>query len=329
MTSLVAIDWGTTALRGARLAADGVVLEERSFQRGVASLQPSEFKAVFEQHFGDWMTPPGSLCLIGGMAGSKQGWVEAPYCACPARFEDLRAHLTWVEPDRIAIVPGLKCQHAGIPDVMRGEELQIFGALRLLDRADGVLVLPGTHSKWALVRAGHVQSFTTLMTGEFYALLRRHSLLARSMPAEDGELDLPAFDQGVAIAMSSRSLLHTAFGVRTLSLFDRVGAKSLPSYLSGLVIGEELRSQIGTHLKGGGDVIVIGSDELTRRYERALSQQGLGVTTLGAAAGWCGLWAVGQALQDDSAQAGEAAETGGAEAPGTTVAPPSGSPIGP
>jgi 2-dehydro-3-deoxygalactonokinase len=308
MKPIIAIDWGTTALRGARLDADGAVLEERSFPRGLASLQPGEFKAVFEQHFGDWMALPGSLCLIGGMAGSKQGWIEAPYCACPARFEDICAQLVWVEPQRIAIVPGLKCQHAGIPDVMRGEELQIFGALRLLDRADGVLVLPGTHSKWALVRAGHVQSFSTLMTGEFYALLRRHSLLARSMPAEDSEFDLPAFDQGVAVAMSSRSLLHSAFGVRTLALFDRVRPQALPSYLSGLVIGEELRSQIDHNLKGGGEVIVIGSDQLTRRYERALSQQGIGVIALGAAAGWCGLWAVARSLRGETDETDDAAE---------------------
>lgn len=298
MDSLVAIDWGTTALRGARLGPEGVVLEERSFERGLSSVPTGEFENVFSAHFGDWMARTDALCLIGGMAGSKQGWVETPYCPCPARFEDLYGKLTWVDgPHRIGIVPGLTCNHAGIPDVMRGEELQVFGALQVLGRFDGLLVLPGTHSKWVQVKAGHVRSFSTLMTGEFYGLLRRHSILARSMPADDAELDAPAFDQGVSVALSSRSLMQTAFGVRTLSLFDRVRAQALPSYLSGLVIGEELRSQMNPDMAGGGDVIVIGATALTQRYERALSQQGIGVKTLGAAAGWRGLWAMGQVVQ--------------------------------
>lgn len=301
MDSMVAIDWGTTALRGARLGPGGIALEERRFEHGVASVAPNTFEAVFDTHFGDWISSPGTLCLIGGMAGSQQGWVEAPYQPCPARFEDLCHRLTWVAaPRRIAIVPGLSCHHAGIPDVMRGEELQVFGALRLLDRADGLLVLPGTHSKWVIVRAGGVQRFSTVMTGEFYALLRRHSFLARSMPELDTELDVPAFDQGVSVAMSSRSLMQTAFGVRTLALFNRVRPESLPSYLSGLVIGEELRSQMNHDLQGGGDVIVIGAPALTQRYERALSQQGIGVRVLGAAAGWRGLWELGQALPDEA-----------------------------
>ncbi len=302
MDSLVAIDWGTTALRGARLGAGATVLEERRFERGVASMAGASFDVVFDEHFGDWMGSADSLCLIGGMAGSKQGWVEAPYAACPARFEDLCGRLTWVvSPRRIAIVPGLTCHHAGIPDVMRGEELQVFGALQLLDRADGLLVLPGTHSKWVTVRAGQVQRFSTVMTGEFYGLLRHHSFLARSMPEADADLDVPAFDQGVAVALSSRSLMQTAFGVRTLSLFNRVRPESLPSYLSGLVIGEELRSQMTQDMQSGGDVIVIGTDALTQRYERALSQQGIGVKTLGAAAGWRGLWELGQVVQGGAA----------------------------
>ncbi|MFZ2648934.1 MAG: 2-dehydro-3-deoxygalactonokinase [Burkholderiaceae bacterium] len=297
MNPFVAIDWGTTALRGARLGGDGAVIEERSFERGAAGVAPAAFEAVFDEHFGDWMTSADTLCLIGGMAGSKQGWVEAPYAPCPARFEDLCDKLTWVGSRRIAILPGLSCMHGGIPDVMRGEEAQVFGALALLGRLDALLVLPGTHSKWVHVRAGQVRSFATVMTGEFYALLRRHSLLARSMPTEDAEFDAPAFDQGVTVALSSRSLMQTAFGVRTLSLFERVRPQALPSYLSGLVIGEELRSQMNHDLEGGGEVIVIGADALTRRYERALSQQGNGVKTLGAQAGWRGLWAVAQAVQ--------------------------------
>lgn len=301
MKHMVAVDWGSSSLRGARLGADGAVLEERASAHGVLAVAAGGFARVFDQQFGDWMKDADTLALISGMAGSKQGWVEAPYCSCPARFDDLRAQLTWIEGRSVAIIPGMTCKHAGIPDVMRGEETQVYGALQLLGRQDGLFVLPGTHSKWVLVRAGRVQSFATVMTGEFYALLRQHSILARSMPADETEFDGPAFDQGVSVALSSRSLMQTAFSVRSLALFDRVRAAALPSYLSGLVIGDELRSQMVHGLDGGGQVVVIGSDALAPRYERALSQQGVTVQRIGAAAAWRGLWAVAQAMRGEVA----------------------------
>jgi 2-dehydro-3-deoxygalactonokinase len=300
MKDLLAIDWGTSALRGARLGADGVVLDERSFARGVLSVPSGGFEAVFDEHFGDWVNGSDTLTLICGMAGSKQGWIEAPYCACPAGFDELRGNLAWVASRPIAVLPGMSCKRAGIPDVMRGEETQVFGALQLIGRQDCLLVLPGTHSKWVLVKGGRIQSFTTVMTGEFYSLLRKHSILARSMPDEDGELDGPAFDQGVSVALSSRSLMQSAFTVRTLALFDRVRPAALPSYLSGLVIGDELRSQMTQGLDGGGQVVLIGSDALTQRYERALSQQGVTVRHVGSQATWRGLWAMSQALHGDA-----------------------------
>jgi 2-dehydro-3-deoxygalactonokinase len=284
---LIAIDWGTSSLRGARLADDATVLEERSVARGVLSVAPGEFAAVFEQHFGDWMSRPDSLCLISGMAGSRQGWVEAPYCACPARLKDVAAQLTWIEPGRIAIVPGLSCETAGVPDVMRGEETQVFGALRLLGLASCVLVLPGTHSKWVEVEDGAIRQFSTQMTGELYALLRHHSILARSLPArDDGELHCDAFDAGVIHALRSPGLLQAAFSVRTLSLFDRLPDAQRPSYLSGVVIGEELRSR---PVHDAETLVLIGDDTLTRRYERAFAQRGVAVRRVGSQAAWQGL----------------------------------------
>ena len=287
MRPLIAIDWGTSSLRGARLAADASVIEERSVARGVLSVAPGEFPAVFEQHFGDWMAQPDALCLISGMAGSRQGWVEAPYCACPARLSDVAAQLMWIEPGRIAIVPGLSCETAGVPDVMRGEETQVFGAMRLLGVASCVLVLPGTHSKWVEVADGTIRHFSTRMTGEFYALLRHHSILARSLPArDDAELHGDAFDAGVTHALRSNSLLHSAFSVRTLALFDRLPDQQRSSYLSGVVIGEELRSR---PVRDADTLVLIGDDALTRRYERAFVQRGVAVQRVGSQAAWQGL----------------------------------------
>ncbi len=297
MSGLLALDWGTSSLRGALLDGEGRVVEERAFPRGILSVAAGGFPAVFEELFGDWAGEM-PLTLVSGMAGSKQGWVEAPYCACPAGFGDIARHLQWITPGKLAIVPGLSCEKDGVPDVMRGEEVQVFGALQLLDLEEATLVLPGTHSKWVRARHGRIEAFSSFMTGEFYALLRQHSILARTLPAEDGALDEAAFSRGVAHALHSESLLNTAFSARTLSLFDRLPAAAMPSYLSGLVIGEELRAQaLEARHDGSREVVVMGSDALTRRYELALSQRHVAVRKAGSEATWHGLWALAQTLQ--------------------------------
>ncbi|MDP2452171.1 MAG: 2-dehydro-3-deoxygalactonokinase [Polaromonas sp.] len=289
---LLAVDWGTSSLRGALVAPDGQVLEERALARGILSVAAGEFPAVFENAFGDWMTA-GTLCLISGMAGSQQGWREAPYCACPAGFSDIAARLEWLEPGRIAIVPGLSISTDGVPDVMRGEETQIVGALLLLGITDARLVLPGTHSKWVTVAGGRITDFSTWMTGEFYALLRQHSILARTLPAGEPPADTAAFGQGVARALAGPGLLHTAFSTRTLSLFQRMAPDTLPSYLSGLVIGEELKGQ---NLQRGESVVLMGAEALTAHYEQALAQLDVTVRRVGASATWRGLRAIADTL---------------------------------
>ena len=285
MPYLIAVDWGTSSLRGARLDQAGQVLEEKSAPLGIANVPNGDFAGVFASLFADWMTPAGTLCLISGMAGSRQGWAEAPYVACPAGPGDLVQRLHWIEPDRIAIVPGLSDTQTDVPDVMRGEEVQIFGATRLAGLADGVFVLPGTHSKWATVRAGRVTGFRTFMTGEVYGLFSRHSILARTLDA-DAPLDEAAFRRGVARAGNGEGLLHNAFGVRALALFGRLSPAESASYLSGLLIGEELKQQT---LPESGEVIVIGASALVERYALALGERGAKVRRFGAEATWAGL----------------------------------------
>jgi 2-dehydro-3-deoxygalactonokinase len=292
---LIAIDWGTSCLRGALLAGDGSVLEEVSAPEGILSVPAGGFAAVFAQHFGRWQQATGALALIAGMAGSRQGWQEAPYCACPAGFSEIASHLHWVEPGRVALVPGLSCEDDGVPDVMRGEETQVVGALDLLGLADARMVLPGTHSKWVRVDQRRITGFRTFMTGELYALLRQHSILARTLPAGDGEPDDDAFLRGLAHARASASLLHAAFSVRTLALFERMPPAAMPSYLSGLVIGDELRAQ-GLE-RGAGAVVVIGAPALVARYRMALESLGIEVTSAGAQASWRGLHAIARQLE--------------------------------
>ena len=289
---LIAVDWGTSALRGARLDDGGRVLEEKSAPLGILNVRNGDFAGTFATQFGDWMKPPGTLCLISGMAGSRQGWAEAPYASCPAGPADLARHLHWIDKDRIALVPGLSDTQRDVPDVMRGEEVQIFGAMRLGGLADGMFVLPSTHSKWATVRDGKVMGFRTFMTGEAFGLFSQHSILARTLDA-NAPLHEAAFLQGVARAgddgASSGGLLHNAFGVRALGLFDRLSPAQSASYLSGLLIGEELAQQ---KLQPDGEVIVIGSSALTARYDLALGSRGAKVRSFGAEATWAGLRAL-------------------------------------
>ena len=289
---LVALDWGTSSLRGALIAADGTVIEERAFARGILTVEKGKFPAVFENLFGDWMTAD-TLCLIAGMAGSQQGWLEAPYCPCPADFASIAAHLAWVEPGRIAIVPGLNTDKNGVPDVMRGEETQVFGALQLLGLRDATLVLPGTHSKWVTVTDQRITDFSSWMTGEFYALLRQHSILSRTLPDEEPAFDASAFTMGVQHALTGNGLLNTAFSTRTLALFKRMATEALPSYLSGLVIGEELKSQ---HLQKNQQVVIMASDTLASRYELAFASLGVTAQRVGSSATWCGLRAIADTL---------------------------------
>ena len=286
MRELVGVDWGTSTLRAA-LLRDGAAVEERSAPRGILNVAAGEFRAVLHELCGDWLD--GRLGLISGMAGSRQGWVEAPYCECPAAQGDLARRLAWVEAGRIAIVPGLTVRSGGVPDVMRGEEVQVFGAMELLGARSFTAVLPGTHSKWVQVEDGRIAGFSTWMTGELYALLRTHSIVARTMDATDGGLDEAAFRAGVRHARAVGNLLHSAFSARTLALFDELPLAGRPSYLSGLVIGEEVRSQS----PGAGPLVVIGAPELSRRYALALDAP---VRTLGAEATWRGLASLAQSL---------------------------------
>ena len=158
---LIAIDWGTSSLRGARFDAAGHLQDERQFARGILTVPEGGFEATFNECFGDWMRDSTALCLLSGMVGSRQGWQEAAYCPCPAGFAELGQHLLWLKPGRMAIVPGLSVQQReGLPaafaiaqhDVMRGEEIQIFGALALAGMHSATVILPGTHSKWAQVQ---------------------------------------------------------------------------------------------------------------------------------------------------------------------------------
>ncbi len=298
---LIAIDWGTSSLRGARFDAQGLALDERHFPRGILTVPAGEFPTVFEECFGDWLQDSSALCLLSGMVGSRQGWQEAAYCPCPAGFAELGQHLLWLKPNRMAIVPGLSVQHSdGLPanfpiaqhDVMRGEEIQIFGALSLTGLQDATVVLPGTHSKWAQVTQARVSSFRSFMTGEVYALLSQPSFLSRTLPAR-AQWHEDTFIQAVLLAQRTPSVLSSIFATRTLALFDTLPTEQHPSFLSGLLIGEELRAM---QIQSQGQVLLVGNAQLTIRYQSALQALGLHARCLSDEATWAGHQALAQHL---------------------------------
>src|SRR5215207_8779881 len=178
---LIALDWGTSSLRAYLLGDEGAVIERRAEPWGILQRPDTDFQTTFHSMTGDWRQRHSGLPVVAsGMIGSAQGWVEAPYVRAPAGVADVAGALTPVPGAALHIVPGI-AQHAPSPDVMRGEETQLFGALAgrsdLAERAS--FVFPGTHSKWVRVVGGRVHGFTTFMTGELFAVLRAHSILGR------------------------------------------------------------------------------------------------------------------------------------------------------
>ena len=213
------------------------------------------------------------------MIGSRQGWIEAPYVSIPATFDQIANALVRHPDDAdIYIAPGLAQDLPGqAPDVMRGEETQIIGAVG--DASDRqLLVMPGTHSKWVLIEDRRVVWFATFMTGELFAVLKNHSILGRLMAIGDGEPDRGAFEQGLDAARNlPGGLLQHLFSARTLGLFDRLPEEAIAAYLSGLLIGHELEDALD-NLEGSRalpPITVIGASALSSRYMTALDHVGL------------------------------------------------------
>jgi 2-dehydro-3-deoxygalactonokinase len=265
---MIAIDWGTTSFRAYRLDRVGNVVDAHSSGKGIMATPPGP--EVLEEEIGAWLDD-GPI-VMSGMVGSRQGWVEAPYVPCPAGYQEIAAALkrvTWGKR-KAWIVPGVSCRDAaGVPDVMRGEETQILGC-----GVDGTICLPGTHSKWVEVRGGRIERFSTAMTGEVYAVLKQHSILGRMM--EEGAADPDAFAQGVRRSGDDGGLLHHLFGVRTRGLMGELAPAASASYLSGILIGHELRS------RATKEVLLLGAAALTTLYAQGAALLGVATRTLDA-----------------------------------------------
>jgi 2-dehydro-3-deoxygalactonokinase len=271
-------DWGTTNRRAWAVDRDGQVLDQRKDDQGLLGVKDRAFEASFRGFISDWLkrAEPTAPILMAGMVGSKLGWREAPYVETPAKFAGLAANLTelpHLDGHPIRIAPGFSAREDGRPDVMRGEECQLYG-LWLQTRADRLCVLPGTHSKWAEIREGGVAGFRTYMTGELFAQLCTGGTLAQLMRS-GAPHDEVAFQRGLAASegASAGGLLNRLFSVRSLGLFGELPGEALASYLSGLLIGAELHEAIAG--LSGGTVAVIGSSRMTELYVSALGAIGV------------------------------------------------------
>jgi 2-dehydro-3-deoxygalactonokinase len=310
--ALIALDWGTTSLRAYLFDAAGKVLATRVSTAGIMNLPvPAEeggFDAAFDEACGVWLSEASALpVLAAGMVGSAQGWVQAPYVETPASAQALVAGIVRVRAAcgvEVAVVPGV-LEPGALPNVMRGEETQIFGALGAVDTASeeaapqtSLVGLPGTHAKWVVVEGERIARFYTFMTGEIYAALCAHTILGRTMK-HPVEPDTAAFLRGVNVAREQGcvGLLATAFSARTLGLTGQLAADEQPDYLSGLVIGHELAGLEAALARrdvalAGCAPQLIGAEALCERYRLALAQFGCGGAHLVRHATEHGLWRV-------------------------------------
>ncbi len=285
--ALIALDWGTTSLRAYLLGADGLALDTRASSAGIMNLPAGGFDQAFEQTCGAWLDAHAHLPVIAaGMVGSAQGWVEAPYVETPANADALVAGIVDVKTARgvvLHVVPGV-LERGVLPNVMRGEETQIFGALAsepALGNAGGALIgLPGTHAKWAFVADERIERFYTFMTGETFSALRDHTILGRTMHPTATH-DEQAFLRGVETARDAGhpGVLATIFSTRTLGLTGQLSAEQQSDYLSGLLIGHELRGLNEVLAReqsavAGKPLRLIGNDALCNRYRAALARFG-------------------------------------------------------
>jgi len=290
---MLAVDWGTSSLRIYRLDADGNVCATRSSSKGILNIGNATFAATLESEAGDWIDAGDNPIVMSGMIGSRQGWKETAYVPCPAGISEIASTMTEVAwgTCRAWVAPGLRCRHeSGVHDVMRGEEVQILGIAADLGNGAHRICLPGTHSKWVIVRDNRIISFTTHMTGEVFSILKEHSILGRSMKVE--HFTEAAFLDGVARAAHNDGLLHHLFGVRAQVLSDALAENESAAYLSGILIGHELRSAT----PGRETIHLLGSTELTRLYTLAASAMNIDAIIHDADAVARGLYAVAQHL---------------------------------
>jgi 2-dehydro-3-deoxygalactonokinase len=299
----VAVDWGTSSFRLWLIGKDGGVIAERRSGEGMTTAARTGFAAVLESHLAAISAPAGLPVLICGMAGAKQGWVEAGYLDTPAALADIPAaavRIPGVDAD-IRILPGLAQRDAVAPDVMRGEETQLLGAASELGTGDHLVCMPGTHSKWVRLSGGKVEGFSTFMTGELFEAIAKNTILSHAI-AEAGAIsgDNTAFRAAVARMVANPALATSQlFSVRAGSLIAGLSPEDAKARLSGTLIGLEIAGALSL-VAAGTPVALVVSGGLGALYKEALAAAGISPSLIdadtavrnGLAAGAKALWSL-------------------------------------
>lgn len=287
---LIGVDWGTTTFRAALMDAGGTVLDRVESRNGLASVENRGFEAALDGAIGRWDSAARLAVIASGMVTSRTGWVETPYRPCPAGADELATALTSITTAAgrsVSFVTGMSFRHAdGAPDVMRGEETQVAGLAGLGER---LVVLPGTHSKWAHVRDGRIIAFRTAMTGDAFAALKDHTIL-RLTTGTSGGHPAGAFAAGVrsGFAGGGAGLLGRLFRLRAGALLGDYPAGETAERLSGLMIGTEIAEARDFAPGLAGPVVIVGGAELAARYGAAFDTLGMTSETAGPDAAFHG-----------------------------------------
>ena len=274
--NVIAVDWGTSRFRAYLVDEAGRIRDRVASDDGISVVAGGDFALILKRNCGRWMAAaPDAPVIMAGMIGSRNGWREVPYATCPASPADIAARLQAVEiaPGRQAyIVPGVICRNDGIADVMRGEESLVFGT----GSEDGIIVVPGTHSKWIRMDMGRIAGFQSFLTGEAYGLLRHHSVLR--LLAEEPE-DARGLERGFEAANRAGGPLHQVFEARTGVLDGTLKPAEVGPFLSGLLIATEIKD---AHALAGSvaTVRLVADGALADNYRRAFELRSISTVTV-------------------------------------------------
>jgi len=281
----VAVDWGTSSFRLWLVGRDGAVLAERRSGEGMTTAARTGFTEVLQSHLAAISAPDGLPVLICGMAGAKQGWVEAGYLDTPAALSAIPAaavRVPGVEAD-MRILPGLAQRDTTAPDVIRGEETQLLGAAANLGSGNHFVCMPGTHSKWVRLSGGKVEGFSTFMTGELFDAVAKNTILSHAI-ADAGAIapDNTAFRAAVTRMVANPALATSQlFSVRAGSLIAGLSPEDAKARLSGTLIGLEIAGALSLAAKDT-PVMLVASGSLGTLYGQALAAAGLSPTVIDA-----------------------------------------------
>lgn len=280
----VAVDWGTSSFRLWLVDRTAQVLTERRSDEGMLAAARGGFAGVLQSHLAAVEAPDHLPVLVCGMAGAKTGWIEAGYVDTPAPLAAILKQAVRVpgEARDIRILPGIAQRDVKRPDVMRGEETQLLGALGLESAGEALVCMPGTHSKWVRVRGGTVAHFSTFMTGELFSVVSRETILSLAVANADDAEDVASFKAAVKAAYEAPAFAaNLLFTARSRQLLFGGTPTAARETLSGTLIGAELAAGLSGSVPQAG-ITLIASGRLAMLYRHAFDALSVAVQPIDA-----------------------------------------------